>query len=68
MHFRSMQYVLCCAKEATNREESLEEIMKIAVDPLWYGEGDGWKGGSLDDPFDFCHGRNGREIFPYPAY
>ena len=42
--------------------------MKIAVDPLWYGEGDGWKGGSLDDPFDFCHGRNGREIFPYPAY
>ena len=61
------QYVLCCAKQAA-QEDNLEAIVKNIFDPLWYGQGDGWMGGSFDDASRFCTGRNGRELCPYAAY
>jgi hypothetical protein len=60
------QYVLCCGNLVAN--DSVEDVMKTAVDPVWYNEGDGWVGGSNSDGAKFCAGRNGRELCPYPAY
>jgi hypothetical protein len=59
------QFVLCCKKQNSNEQDKVEEIMKNAVDPIWYSESDGWSGESLDDGVEFCKGRNGQDLCSY---
>lgn len=63
------QHVLCCAdEERVDQVETLEEIMKDVVKPVWFDKSEGWNGGSYDDAESFCQSKDGREVCPYNAY
>ena len=63
------KHVLCCADEdEVNQIETLEEILKDTVNPVWFTFSDGWNGGSYDDAVKFCNGQPGLELCSYSAF
>lgn len=62
------QHVLCCADEkVVNQVETIEQIIREKMKPVWFDEIDGWTGGSWEDATLFCQGHGGRELCPYMA-
>jgi len=63
------QHVLCCTdEEKIDQDDTMEDVMKKQMRPVWFDEFDGWNGGSWDDGKRFCDSHGGRELCEYGVY